>query len=143
MPTPFNRRRQAPELVNVMPIDPIEAYPPKWLNKDNVDRLLGTFAHTVTIKSIGYETVGAKEERAVVWRFLEVRQGFICKRPHHNTAAELYGENTDHWLGQRVQIKRNPKFGASAGETGLIILPPRQTPSAMLNQDGGDGSVGL
>jgi hypothetical protein len=110
-----------------MPIDPIEAFPPRWLNKDTIDKLLTPHGHNVTLKSIGYENVGAKEERALVWRFLEIKAGFICKRGHYAAAAELYGENTDTWIGKKVQVRRNPRYG-NPGETGLTVLAPSVRP---------------
>jgi hypothetical protein len=107
-----------------MSIDINDAYPPKWLNKDNVDALISVFGYLLTIASVRYELVGEKKEQAVVWRFKEITQGFVAKKPHHLAGVALHGENTNAWVGKRVQIRRNPKYGVGVGETGLIVLAP-------------------
>jgi hypothetical protein len=116
---------------NVADIDPLTAYPPKWLIKDNVDALIGKFTHEISFKSVAYELVGEKRENKVVWRFNEISQGMVAKEAHHNACVAIHGAASSGWIGKRIRITKNPKYGTGNGETGLIVLPPQQAPAAV------------
>jgi hypothetical protein len=116
-------------------IDINDAYPPKWLTQSNVDALLDKLVHEATFASVSYELIGEPKQRKVVWRFREITQGMVAKKAHHDAAAELYGQATSGWIGKRIQIRRNPKYGTGNGETGLVVLPPRQAPATVQHQD--------
>jgi hypothetical protein len=116
-------------------IDINEAYPPRWITKDNVDGLLGKFGYHVTIASLAYEMIGEPKQQKLVTRFREVPQALVTKRAHFDACSELYGPSSSAWIGQRIRVQKNPKYGSGAGETGLVVLPPRQPAATVRTHD--------
>lgn len=71
---------------------------------------------TLTVKSITLEEmVTHKDERVkkpVVW-FERATKGFVMNVTNARTIADLYGDETDAWVGKRITIypTRVPAFG--------------------------------
>jgi hypothetical protein len=53
----------------------------------------------------------------------------VAKEAHHNACVAIHGAASSGWIGKRIRITKNPNYGSKSGETGLIVLPPRQAAS--------------
>jgi hypothetical protein len=101
-------------------IDPLEAFPPRWINKDNVEALCGD--RRLTVKSLDYEEIGETKDEKLVMRFGEIAQGFVVKAAHFNVLMAASGSRTSAWIGCTVQLGKNPAYGKK-GETGCVLIP--------------------
>lgn len=78
-----------------------DLYPSKYLKASD----LGDAIVTVEISKVTMEEVGQeKEQRPCIW-FKGKTKGFICNKTNANTIAKvLMSQDTDGWLGGRIQI---------------------------------------
>ena len=80
------------------------AYPSKYLAAasdfpDDADLIL-------TIKDVTVENVGQgadAEDKPIIY-FQEVKKGLLCNRTNSKTIANLYGAETDAWVGKKIAI---------------------------------------
>lgn len=80
------------------------AYPSKYLAAtadfpDDADLIL-------TIKDVTVENVGQgadAEDKPIIY-FQEVKKGFLCNRTNSKTIANLYGAETDAWIGKKIAL---------------------------------------
>lgn len=127
-----------------------EEFPSKWLKGDD----LGENPVTVTIAKVGIEEfdnnkTGGKDKK-VSLHFRGKEKGLICNVGMRNILVDLYGEETDAWLGKPIRIMAVP-FTSDKGVTSMVcrIHPkapvpasPAAAPLVPADQDGNDDDGG-
>lgn len=79
-----------------------QMFPSKWLSSDDI---VG-YTPTVTIRAITVERVGAPpkdEEKYVMW-FEGKQKGLILNKTNGLAVGSMYGDETDNWMGKRIQL---------------------------------------
>lgn len=62
---------------------------------------------TVTIRKVEVKMIGGAEEEKeekLTLQFAEVEQGLILNRTNLKTLAGLWGDETESWLGKKIEI---------------------------------------
>jgi hypothetical protein len=77
-----------------------QMFPSKWLR---VDDLRGK-SHVVKITRIASHKVGPREESRWVMYFEGHSKGLILNKGNALAIAELYGDESDAWIGQEITI---------------------------------------
>jgi hypothetical protein len=80
-----------------------EMFPSKYLKGDD---LKGT--PTVKIASVVSEVVGKDNEQKHVVYFEGLQKGMVLNRTNSDTIEGLYGDDTDDWIGEEVQLFSMP-----------------------------------
>ncbi len=88
-----------------------EAFPSKYLGKDNLKSPL-----TVTINNVTQETIESDNEqqlKAVIHFQEDGVKPFICNVGNWMTIEDAYGEESDDWTGKRIELFVDPtvQFG--------------------------------
>ena len=60
---------------------------------------------TVTFEGVDHDD-GSSEQRPVV-HFEETKKGLILNRTNANALQELFGDETDNWLGKKIKLIRS------------------------------------
>lgn len=79
-----------------------EAYPSKFLKASD----LGTHQPIVKVSSVKVESLGQgedQEDKPVIY-FEGKEKGLVCNKTNWNTMIELFGGETDDWVGHKVKI---------------------------------------
>ena len=71
---------------------------------------------TVTIAKITTEVVGRFEEHLPVIWFDGKKKGMVLNKTNAAAIAEIYGRETDHWLGQPITL-----FPTTAKVEGRVV----------------------
>jgi len=74
------------------------AFPSKWLRSSD---LMGREVR-VTIERVEMETLG--EDKRPIAYFRNKQKGLVLNKTNANTIADMYGFNTDHWIGKEIVI---------------------------------------
>lgn len=77
-------------------------FPSKYLKASDADE-----NPTLTIKDVVYEEMKNRDdqdEQKPVLYFVEVDKGMVLNRTNAKTIANMYGEDTDGWIGERVVL---------------------------------------
>ena len=83
---------------------------------------LGSNLHPATIKGVTIEEFN--NEQKVVVEFVELDKRLICNLTQTKTLANLFGANTDTWIGQKVNLLGEQlSSGKFAGRWTVRILP--------------------
>ena len=59
---------------------------------------------TVIIKDVTLEDVGDDSKQKPVIRFRGKEKGFVCNATNYDVIAEAYGDETDDWSGQPIEL---------------------------------------
>ena len=123
-----------------------QMFPSKWLASAD----LQGHCVTVTIRGITEERVGAPpkdEDKYVMW-FEGKTKGLILNKTNGQAVGQLYGDETDNWMGKRVQlyVTQVRAFGAihdairirSAGTVSAAPLPVQDAEQDDLPPDDDD-----
>lgn len=78
-----------------------QLYPSEWLR--SADLAGNDVTYTITKISVE-EMPGDDDKQQPVLRFRETPKKFGLNRTNGNMLAELYGEETDEWIGKRVTL---------------------------------------
>ena len=78
------------------------AYPSRFLAADDLQGK----AVQVTIQDAGIEAIGqgADMDHKIVLTFAGKKKQMVCNKTNARTIAELYGDDTDQWLGKPIII---------------------------------------
>lgn len=76
-------------------------FPSKFLKADDV----GQSGAIYTIKAVGIEALGTEQEEKPVVRFRETPKGLVVNKTNAAILGELFGDDTDAWLGKRVALR--------------------------------------
>lgn len=79
-----------------------EMYPSKFLKATD----LGGKSHIVKILTVKIESLGQgeEEEQKPVVYFERRDKGLVCNKTNWNTIIELYGDETESWIGKSIKI---------------------------------------
>ena len=79
-----------------------EAFPSKYLKAAD----LGGKTWMLTISNVTVEDVGTEEksERKMVMYFNEAAKGVVMNRTNASELELVYGDETDHWIGKKVEL---------------------------------------
>ena len=100
-----------------------DAFPPRFIKSED----LGGQPTTYTISRICIEELGAERERKPVVYFNETQGGLVLNRTRWDAIEELFGHDTDNWIGKSLQLypsktsfagKRVPCVAVRAGNLG-------------------------
>jgi hypothetical protein len=81
-----------------------ELFPSKWLKGDD----LNGETPNVKIKAVTEEVVGRENETKHVVYFEGIQKGLVLNRTNSDIIETLYGDETDDWAGQEVQLYSVP-----------------------------------
>ena len=59
---------------------------------------------TVIIKDVTLEDVGDDGKQKPVIRFRGKEKGFVCNATNYDVIADAYGDETDDWAGQPIEL---------------------------------------
>jgi hypothetical protein len=81
----------------------------------------------LTIVQVSIEELGEdKETKPVVW-FEHVRKGMACNKTNVSTLIELYGDDSDQWVGNSIEVYVDPNVQFGGKKTpALRLRAPRQ-----------------
>jgi hypothetical protein len=105
-------------------------YPSKYLRADD----LGDGTRTVVIESLELEEMSDGQEKPVLY-FKGMAQGLVLNRTNSYSLAEVYGDETDDWVGQRIQL-----YVASTEYRGQRVPCIRVRASGRTHEIGADDS---
>lgn len=79
-----------------------EAFPSNFLKADD---LQGRDV-TVTIQDVEFDVIGKdnNEGKKLILSFSGKEKKMVCNKTNATTIAQLYGDDTDHWIGQRIIV---------------------------------------
>ena len=58
----------------------------------------------VTVTIGGWELKEFDDGRKLILKFLESDKTLVCNKTNANTIADLYGNDTDHWTGNKITL---------------------------------------
>jgi hypothetical protein len=61
-------------------------------------------SQTVIIKDVTLEDVGDDGRQKPVIRFRGREKGFVCNATNYDVIADTYGDETDDWAGQPIEL---------------------------------------
>jgi len=91
-----------------------DLFPSKWLK--GVTMAGDT---NLTITALLQEELGDDRQEKPVLYFKEVEQGLVLNLTNFNTIADLYGDETDAWVGKKITVF--PTEVTFSGKTSLGI----------------------
>jgi hypothetical protein len=91
-----------------------DLYPSKWLKGAT---LAGDT--NLTITALLQEELGDERQEKPVLYFKEVEQGLVLNLTNFNTIADLYGDETDTWVGKKITLY--PTEVTFSGKTSMGI----------------------
>lgn len=94
-----------------------ELYPSKYLKASD----LGTNQPVVKILAVKVEILGQGEDQdeKPVIHFESKEKALVCNKTNWNTLIELFGNETDEWIGKRIKILSTEV--AFKGKMGMAI----------------------
>jgi hypothetical protein len=97
----FHEPAQEPD-----PMKMSEAFPSNYLKADVDVPDLEDGGIVLTISSVEMKAMKGDDgnEQKVIVEFEEVDKGLVCNKTNATTIAGLYGDDTDDWIGQKVQL---------------------------------------
>lgn len=73
-----------------------QAFPSKYLSSHDLNGMEAT----LTISNVAMEVMG-QEQKPVVY-FQEAGKGMVLNKTNANTIAQMYGDDTEGWLGKQI-----------------------------------------
>jgi hypothetical protein len=104
-----------------------EVFQTNFLKKDDVgDGLI------LTIASVRMEDVGNDEDKETkaVMRFREFQKGLVLNKTNWETIEEVYGEDSDGWIGKRVKVYFDASVQFKGKRTGGLRIRMPSRPQA-------------
>lgn len=93
-----------------------------FLRADDIEQ-----AVIVTISGAAVKTIGQAQEEKPILSFYELPQGLVLNRSRVRAMLELFGDNTDAWVGQRVVLA--PTVIAGCQSIMIVKAPPVAAPT--------------
>jgi hypothetical protein len=80
----------------------LEVFPSKFLKASDI----GTAQPVVEIMAVVIETLGQGEDQETkpVCYFKAKEKGLVCNKTNFNTLIDLFGPETDDWIGKKIKI---------------------------------------
>src|SRR5436190_5464502 len=97
-----------------------EAFPSPYLKGEDIDGA----EPTVTISGAAMETLG--EDHKLVLQFAGKQKRLVCNRTNANTIEELYGSDTDGWIGKQITLFVAPVQFQGRRVNGLRVRGPER-----------------
>lgn len=106
------------------------AFPSKYLKASD----LGDKSYVLTMDKVTIEDVGkTKDERPILY-FLKADKGLVLNKTNANIIAKLYGDDTDAWEGQQIELYPTMvDFGGEQVEA-IRVRAPRVNKGAPVQQ---------
>jgi hypothetical protein len=101
-----------------------EAFPSQFLKWEDIDGA----EPTVTISAAQMETLG--DDHKLVLKFTGKQKRFVCNRTNANTLEQLYGSDTDEWLGKQITLFVVPVQFQGRMVNGLRVRAPGKPSTA-------------
>lgn len=76
-----------------------EAFPSNFIKSDDLR------GREVTLRITGCKLVDLGDDTKPVLSFAGTEKEFVCNRTNFFTIADLYGDETDDWCGQRITLR--------------------------------------
>jgi hypothetical protein len=84
---------------------------------------------TVIIKIVILEDVGDDSRQKPVIYFRGKEKGLVCNATNYDVIAEAYGDETDDWAGQPIELyPTRVNFKGQLTDTIRVRIPPRKDP---------------
>lgn len=99
-----------------------QAFPSKFLKSDDI----GNQRWPLTIRGVQMEDVGDNEHKPIVY-FQELEKGLVLNKTNAEMIVQLYGDDTDRWAGQRIEMYATPVQYQGQSKMGLRVLAPVPT----------------
>lgn len=82
-----------------------DVFPSKYLSvKDLEDNDWNVSIEKVVLEEIGQ---GDEKDTKMVIYFNDIDKGFVCNKTNCATIENLYGDETDNWIGKRITLWPN------------------------------------
>ncbi|NNF66925.1 MAG: hypothetical protein HKM98_05405 [Gammaproteobacteria bacterium] len=103
-----------------------DLYPSKYLKSDDI----GQSRPTLQVAAIKLEEVAENEAAKPVMYFNGKEKGMVLNKTNALLCAHCWGQDTDGWLGQWLDLFTEPKMFNGKVVTGLSVAPklPQQQP---------------
>src|SRR5262245_26219987 len=97
-----------------------DLYPGKYFKAADVaEKPVG-----VTINGVRLEALGDDPRQKPILRFSDARQEMVLNKTNGYRLAELFGDNTDAWIGKRiVLVPSKAQFGSKMVDSVRILSP--------------------
>lgn len=79
---------------------------------------------TMTISEVKEEEVGRKREEKLVIYFEENDKGVVLNKTNAKVLSDLYGDETDEWIGERITLFEKEVEFAGDMVTAIRMKPP-------------------
>lgn len=76
------------------------AFPSKYLKASD----LNDKPFALTMDRVAIEEVGKQQDERPVLYFIKAEKGLVLNKTNSNIIAKLYGDDTDSWRGQRIEL---------------------------------------
>ncbi|MDA7663806.1 hypothetical protein N8569_00730 [bacterium] len=96
-----------------------QAFPSKFLKSEDI----GNQRWPLTIRAVQMEEVGDNEHKPIVY-FHELEKGLVLNKTNAEMIVQLYGDDTDRWTGQRIEMYATPVQYQGQSKMGLRVLGP-------------------
>jgi hypothetical protein len=81
---------------------------------------------TVTIEKVIFEPIGQSKEPRLQIKFVGRDKLFVVNKTNAHTIANLYGRDTDNWVGKRIVLyPTTTSFGGQTVDCIRVKAPPR------------------
>lgn len=77
-----------------------DAFPSNYLKSSDLQGR----AIRVKIREVAYETIGNSGDNKIVLHFQGKNKGMICNRTNCMTITEMWGPETDNWIGGELEL---------------------------------------
>lgn len=102
-----------------------QAFPSKFLKSEDI----GTQRWVLTIRAVQMEEVGDNENKPIIY-FHELEKGLVLNKTNAEMVVQLYGDDTDRWAAQRVEMYATPVMFGNKSTMGLRLMAPAPQVSA-------------
>lgn len=112
-----------------MGINVNDAFPSKWMKSSDIEQEM-----PVTMERVSMEEVGDDDRKPVVW-FREFSKGMVLNKTNANNVAELYGPDSDAWIGRQMTLATAMvDFQGRSTRALRLYPPPRQSAAPAASQ---------
>lgn len=96
-----------------------QAFPSKFLKSEDI----GNQRWPLTIRAVQMEEVSDNEQKPIVY-FHELEKGLVLNKTNAEMIVQLYGDDTDRWTGQKIEMYATPVQYQGQSKMGLRVLAP-------------------
>lgn len=96
-----------------------QAFPSKYLKSEDI----GNQRWPLTIRDVQMEDMGDDGHKPIVY-FHELEKGLVLNKTNAEMIVQMYGDDTDRWTGQRIEMYAAPTQYKGQSKMGLRVLAP-------------------